>query len=41
MTYYYIVDNALLENNLTIFEDENEFQDSLNFNLDEAIEKQL
>ena len=41
MTYYYIVDNALLENNLTIFEDENEFQDSLNFNLDEAIENEL
>lgn len=40
MTYYYIVDNALLENNLTIFEDENEFQDSLNFNLDEAIENE-
>lgn len=41
MTYYYIVDNALLKNNLTIFEDENEFQDSLNFNLDEAIENEL
>lgn len=36
MKYFYLVDTALKENNLQILSEE-EFQDSLNFNLDEAI----
>lgn len=36
MKYFYLVDTALKENNLQILS-EKEFQDSLNFNLDEAI----